>query len=400
VGHVGDSRLYRVCGGRIEKITHDHSPVGEREDRGELGEDEAMRHPRRNEVYRDVGSEEHTPDDAGFIEIQRFEFEPASALVLCSDGLSDLVKADQIRRIVEQRAQDPERAARDLIAAANHAGGKDNVTAVVVMGEDLKAPEAVADPAVSGTRHSALLLIGLPILGALVGGAGVWGYKTLYPSTVTVVVQPQTLTVGRGERFTTIAGAMAQAKAGDTVEVLADEYREQVALKSGVAVTSKPPHGAILRAAPLSNGPAVVAENVNDARLAGFRIQGNKDDVLAVGIALRNSEVKIEDTEIAGTTIGIEIHGAGNATLRGNTIHDCLAQGLLIFDPATAWVSHNIFRRNQGAGVAAREGAQPWLVDNLFEKSSVELTPGEPMDAVRTRNVFLDARSGGRAPKK
>ena len=57
VGHVGDTRLYKIRDGRIEKITRDHSPVGEREDAGELSESEAMRHPRRNEVYRDVGSE-------------------------------------------------------------------------------------------------------------------------------------------------------------------------------------------------------------------------------------------------------------------------------------------------------------------------------------------------------
>ena len=66
IGHVGDSRLYKIRGGRIEKITHDHSPVGEREDNRDLSEADAMRHPRRNEVYRDVGSEEHTPDDRGF----------------------------------------------------------------------------------------------------------------------------------------------------------------------------------------------------------------------------------------------------------------------------------------------------------------------------------------------
>ena len=67
VGHVGDSRLYQIRGAEIRKITHDHSPVGEREDNRELSEADAMRHPRRNEVFRDVGSEEHSPDDANFI---------------------------------------------------------------------------------------------------------------------------------------------------------------------------------------------------------------------------------------------------------------------------------------------------------------------------------------------
>src|ERR1017187_4209997 len=70
VGHVGDSRLYQVRRGEIRKITHDHSPVGESEDNGDLSELDAISHPRRNEVFRDVGSEEHTPDDADFIEVQ------------------------------------------------------------------------------------------------------------------------------------------------------------------------------------------------------------------------------------------------------------------------------------------------------------------------------------------
>ena len=56
VGHVGDSRLYLTWNGAIRKLTSDHSPVGEREDAGELTEPEAMAHPRRHEVFRDVGS--------------------------------------------------------------------------------------------------------------------------------------------------------------------------------------------------------------------------------------------------------------------------------------------------------------------------------------------------------
>src|SRR5579872_2038187 len=128
VGHVGDSRLYQIRRGEIRKITHDHSPVGEREDSQELTEAEAMKHPRRNEVFRDVGSEEHTPDDPDFIEVRRIPFEPDSALVLCSDGLSDQVASAEIREAVERNAGDPRKAVRELIEAANRAGGKDNVT--------------------------------------------------------------------------------------------------------------------------------------------------------------------------------------------------------------------------------------------------------------------------------
>ena len=144
VGHVGDSRLYQIRHGEIRKITHDHSPVGEREDNHELSEEEAMRHPRRNEVFRDVGSEEHSPDDADFIEVQRVPFETDSALLLCSDGLSDQVASWVIQETVERNAGNPDEAVRQLIGAANAAGGKDNVTVVLVEGESFTAPPASA----------------------------------------------------------------------------------------------------------------------------------------------------------------------------------------------------------------------------------------------------------------
>ena len=107
IGHVGDSRIYLIRRGEIRKVTRDHSPVGEREDAGEIGEAEAMRHPRRNEVFRDVGSEEHAPDDPNFIDIERLPFDAESALLLCSDGLSDQVPAAEIQRAVERHAGDP-----------------------------------------------------------------------------------------------------------------------------------------------------------------------------------------------------------------------------------------------------------------------------------------------------
>ena len=97
VGHVGDTRLYKIRHDRIEKVTRDHSPVGEREDAHELSELEAMHHPRRNEVYRDVGSERTSASDPDFIDVQEIPFEPDAALLLCSDGLTDLVESDDDR---------------------------------------------------------------------------------------------------------------------------------------------------------------------------------------------------------------------------------------------------------------------------------------------------------------
>ena len=102
IGHVGDSRLYLFWNGKLRKITSDHSPVGEQEDQGLLTEKQAMQHPRRNEVFRDVGSVPHVLDDEQFIETHAFLFREDAALLLCSDGLTDCVTAAEITEILEQ----------------------------------------------------------------------------------------------------------------------------------------------------------------------------------------------------------------------------------------------------------------------------------------------------------
>src|SRR5436190_1790848 len=145
VGHVGDTRLYKLRAGRIEKLTRDHSPVGEREDAGELNEREAMEHPRRNEVYRDVGSEHHDPDDPEFIDILRQPLQTDAALLLCSDGLTDAVTSATITEIVSDLAGHPFEIVRARIDAANAAGGKDNVTIVYVEGPRFAEGEDTRD---------------------------------------------------------------------------------------------------------------------------------------------------------------------------------------------------------------------------------------------------------------
>src|SRR5271165_6045669 len=136
VGHVGDSRLYLIWNGGLRKLTSDHSPVGEREDRGELSEEEAMLHPRRHEVFRDLGSHMRDVEDDDFIEVREFPFKPDAAVLLCSDGLTDMLTSPEILAIVERYDGDAQQTARQLVEAANEAGGLDNVTAVFVAGPD------------------------------------------------------------------------------------------------------------------------------------------------------------------------------------------------------------------------------------------------------------------------
>jgi PPM family protein phosphatase len=136
VGHVGDSRLYLTWNGAIRKLTSDHSPVGEREDAGELTEAEAMAHPRRHEVFRDVGSRWREPDEEDFIEVKEFLFKPDAAILLCSDGLSDLLTSAEMLEVIERYNGDPGPVAHQLVEAANVAGGSDNITAIFVAGSE------------------------------------------------------------------------------------------------------------------------------------------------------------------------------------------------------------------------------------------------------------------------
>jgi serine/threonine protein phosphatase PrpC len=149
VGHVGDSRLYLIWNGTVRKLTPDHSPVGEREDFGELTEAEAMAHPRRHEVYRDVGSHPRSDRDKEFAEVRSFPFHPAAALLLSSDGLSDCLASADISAIVEQYDGDPGPVARALIEAANEQGGTDNISVVFIPG-----PEFVGVLAEARERHA------------------------------------------------------------------------------------------------------------------------------------------------------------------------------------------------------------------------------------------------------
>jgi serine/threonine protein phosphatase PrpC len=136
IGHVGDSRLYLVWRGAMRKLTSDHSPVGEEEEAGELSEREAMSDPRRNEVFRDVGLRPRTGAEEDFIEIRKCRFRPDAAILLCSDGLTDQLTSAQVREIIARYEGDAERVARELVAAAQTAGGKDNATALFVAGAE------------------------------------------------------------------------------------------------------------------------------------------------------------------------------------------------------------------------------------------------------------------------
>ena len=145
--HVGDSRIYRYENGNLEKITHDHSLVGYREEIGELTEDEAMNHPQRNIIDRLLGDAPHSTTDRNFFEAAKYPLDENTQLLFCSDGLTDLVTSAEIREILDQRISIQEKT-KLLIDKANAKGGKDNITVVLAIAENPNArpKQAVVEP--------------------------------------------------------------------------------------------------------------------------------------------------------------------------------------------------------------------------------------------------------------
>jgi serine/threonine protein phosphatase PrpC len=369
VAHVGDARLYKLRHGRIVKITRDHSPVGEREDAGEIGELDAMRHPRRNEVYRDVGSEPHAPGDPDFIELDVVAFEPDAALVLCSDGLSDLVPSAAIARLVEQHAADPAAAAGALVAAANQAGGRDNVTALCVHGRRFAAAGAPAPHRWAGagwTLGPALaVLILVAVLSPPQSSTGNSGHlpPAGRPTAVGQVVRP-------GD---SIMDAIERAAAGSQVVVEPGEYREQLRLRDGIHVVSRVPRAVTLRlpAGADATSAAVVADGVTTAALTGFRIVGDAATPLGVGLLARNAGVLVVDVEIIGATEAALDFGGAGTSLVGGDIHDNPGLGLLVRAGASPRVVNSAFARNGrpegiGPSFVVEEGAWPTFSNNWF----------------------------------
>ena len=416
IGHVGDSRLYKIRGARIQKITHDHSPVGEREDSNDLSEAEAMRHPRRNEVYRDVGTEEHTPDDTEFIELIRIPVEDDSALLLCSDGLSDQVTATDILRTVARNADNPDMAVEELIASANRAGGKDNVS--VVIAEGPLFAEGSAGPVMAETAprriltgRAAMATYGL-VAGVLLLAALQLRLGLLNSARVVVPASPaRVLVVGTsdGAQFSAINDALSQARSGDTIEVLAGEYREQVRLREGVNIASRVPHSAILRAPPAAAGPvtAIIADSIKSSRITGLRILADEKLPLAIGILLTGSDVEVDDCEIDGAGAGIEIRGIARPSLRANSIHDSLTSGIVISGPATPWLSHNDIVRNgrnprdPRPGILVAGAARPVLIGNVFAENGAQgivIPPGMESAPILKFNFFPNGEPIGHAP--
>jgi PPM family protein phosphatase len=170
IAHVGDSRLYRLRGGRLEQLTDDHSLVAELVRSGRLTQAEADQHPHRSVITRALGTEEAVAVDTFTVPM-----EPRDLYLICSDGLTSMVGDDVILGLLTTAEGDLDRAAESLVAAANTGGGEDNVTVVLVEIEE-------------GAPHDAHTETSAPVDGGAAAVASADGEPTaesMMPETVT-----------------------------------------------------------------------------------------------------------------------------------------------------------------------------------------------------------------------
>lgn len=222
MAHIGDTRLYQFANGGIVKLSHDHSLIGYREEIGELTEEEAMKHPQRNVIGRDVGSQFLENSGNDYIEVETFPLISNSILLLCSDGLCDMITSEQMKAELEKTLPVKDKV-NNLIKEANKAGGKDNVTVVLVesinpeciisdetdVEEELIQPEVhnISETSieeslvksknkVSPPRTSLIILISivLIIIGYILGG--LTGHKVL-PTIFTKNIQRDSIMIKR-----------------------------------------------------------------------------------------------------------------------------------------------------------------------------------------------------------
>ncbi|HEY8082346.1 MAG TPA: Stp1/IreP family PP2C-type Ser/Thr phosphatase [Solirubrobacterales bacterium] len=135
IGHVGDSRAYRLRGGKLERLTRDHSLVEEMRRKGQITDAQAEDHPQRSIITRALG-----PEPEVEVDVQTVPAAPGDVFLICSDGLTTMVDEDRIREVLAG-VQSVDEAVRSLIEEANRAGGRDNITALAFRLEDAAAPQ-------------------------------------------------------------------------------------------------------------------------------------------------------------------------------------------------------------------------------------------------------------------
>jgi hypothetical protein len=393
IGHVGDSRLYQIHSAAIKKLTPDHSPVGIKEDSGELSEADAMAHPRRNEVFRDVGSQLHKPDDEDFIQTLQVPFNSEAAWVICSDGLSDMIPSKEIMRIVIENAGNPKNSALQLIRAANEAGGKDNVSAIVIEGDGFAASLARGHHAIAGANAYARSLLGgrwaFLFYGLIVGLLAAVFLRQKAPDNTpsavassSAVQLPAVLQVETGsQEYPTISKALEAARPGDRIIVGDGEYAEAIHLKEGVEIAARNPGKAILRIKQaIPNAEAgIMANEIGHAGISGISVKADSSSRLSFGMAISDSQVSVSNVEVVGAAkAGVWVTGNSTGVISAGYIHENAGPGIIVSGAASPLLVGNLVYANGKAaaqkqpGMRVIENANPEVVRNVFSGNGAE----------------------------
>jgi serine/threonine protein phosphatase PrpC len=148
VAHVGDSRCYLVRDGELTRLTEDHSLVGELVRRGKLTEQQAESHPQRSVITRALG-----PEPSVQVDVEEYDARGGDVFLVCSDGLTSMVHEDGLRPLLVSSGQRSlDELGPELIAAANKAGGRDNITVILFRLEEVPATGAGAPAAENGAE--------------------------------------------------------------------------------------------------------------------------------------------------------------------------------------------------------------------------------------------------------
>jgi PPM family protein phosphatase len=152
IAHVGDSRAYCLRNGELARLTDDHSLVDELLRQGRLTPEEAVEHPQRSVITRALG-----PEGAVEVDTRSFQARAGDVYLLCSDGLTTMISEEEIAALLRAHPRLPE-AGEALIAAANEAGGRDNITVVLARLEEFELGHAGAPAEDASSIHDATMV--------------------------------------------------------------------------------------------------------------------------------------------------------------------------------------------------------------------------------------------------
>jgi protein phosphatase len=321
IAHVGDSRAYLWRGGELTRLTRDHSLVGELVARGKLTEAQAEAHPQRSVITRALGPEREVQ-----VDVETFAARDGDVYLLCSDGLTSMIHEQGVQPVLA-RMTELDRTGRELIAAANEAGGRDNITVILFRLEEVGnggAPSqdtgVTADHAVAGDEGEYEDFAGEASSGPRQG--------TTRPYAHTRVRDEQTLSTDEVAHAVRAADEQeAEYRASGTVALSAIEPRS----RAEPAATPK-------RTAPLPEGapPSDAAEEgAGRKRRRRFRIPG---PVIVVLVLLA--------MVLGGFWLATQaVYFVGTDPDRGNTV--TIYRGL----PVDLPLGLKLYSRYQGSGV-------------------------------------------------